>query len=137
MSTPSERVLPVHASLALCMLFPLPETPSVPSLPGKLLLLPPDPAQDCLPCEAEGKRVLGISTCVLAFTPLQSPQGCSDGGGKGYLHFADEETEAQTGASRLWWVCAGMESSPVRPRSRSSWAAVAAINARVGSCQAD
>lgn len=38
--------------------------------------------------------VPGIFTCVLVFTLLHSHQGCSDRG-KGCLHFANEETEAQ------------------------------------------
>lgn len=38
--------------------------------------------------------VPGIFTCVFVFTPLQSRQGCSDRG-KGCLHFANKETEAQ------------------------------------------
>lgn len=47
-STLFECVLLVHASLPLCMLFLLPEMPFVPSLPGKLLFIPQDPAEDCL-----------------------------------------------------------------------------------------
>ena len=46
----------VRASLPLCMRFPLPGVPFVPSLPGTFLFIPPDPAGDCLLWEAKGKR---------------------------------------------------------------------------------
>lgn len=71
---PTERALPVHPSLPLRMMFPLPGAP-VSHLPGELLFIPQDPVQACFSVRQEGTEVPGavpvtFTRILLPFAPF-------------------------------------------------------------------